>query len=322
MTVTATTALAGLGVPESLRWHDGALWFSDLARGTVHRWDGTGAAETVADIPGRAGGLGWLPDGRLLAVSMDGRCVYRLEPDGSLVEHADLRGIAGGPVNDMLVDDTGRAYVGNFGFDYHAFARQHPNSALYEPPGPPRTPIACFAPDGTLLGLSEQLLFPNGRVITADGTFIVAETLGMRVTALTIGSDGVLTAPRMWAPLISPLLWRLVNHPGLPGTMTRRISALLDRPAIARRSRSPIAPDGIALDPDAVTIWVANALRGECVRVARGGKILCRVRTSQRTLSCVVGGTEGRTLFAATVATDDPEIAGKLSSGRIETAGL
>lgn len=319
---TATPVLTGLGDPESLRWHDGELWFSDLAHGTVHRWSPQDGQRTVAKVPGRAGGLGWLPDGRLLVVSMDEHRVYRLEPDGELAVHADLGAIAGGPANDMLVDAAGRAYVGNFGFDYHAFVRQHPNAALYAPPGPPRTPIACFAPDGTLLGVSEPLLFPNGAVITDDGVFVVAESLGLRLTAFDIDEHGLLTRPRPWAQLVSPALWRLVNHPGLPGRTTRRVSALLDRPAIAKRSGSPIAPDGIALAADGRTIWVANALRGECVRVAEGGSILERIRTSQHTLSCVIGGPGRDTLFAATVPTDDPQIAGRLNTGCIETLRL
>ena len=322
MSRVAATVLDGFGVPESLQWHEGALWFSDLAHGTVHRWTGDGAAETVTRVPGRAGGLGWLPDGRLLVVSMDRHVVYRREPDGTLVEHADLRHVAGGPANDMLVDDEGRAYVGNFGFDYHGFTRRHPNSALYAPPGPPATPITCFAADGSLLGVSEPLLFPNGCVITSAGEFVVAETLGLRLTELTVGADGVLKSPRPWAALIPPLLWRLLTSRGALGAITRTVSALMDKPAIANRSSSPVAPDGIALDPDGRTIWVANALRGECVRVAKGGRIVDRIRTSQHTLSCVVGGANGRTLFAATVPTDDPLAAGRLNTGRIEATGL
>jgi sugar lactone lactonase YvrE len=319
----ASVALSGFGVPESLRWHNGALWFSDLAHGTVHRWDGAGEVEMIVSVPGRAGGLGWLPDGRMLVVSMDGGCVYRLEQDGRLVEHADLRDIAGGPVNDMLVDPQGRAYVGNFGFDYHAFVRKNPNSMLYAPPGPPATPTACLAPDGRLLGVSDPTLFPNGCVITDDcRTIVVAETLAMRLTAFTVQPDGTIADSRTWAPLISPLLWRMVNHPGLPGRVTRRISALLDHPVIAKRSSSPIAPDGIAWDADGTTIWVANALRGECVRVAEGGRVLDRVATSQHTLSCLVAGADGRTLFAATVPTDDPVRAAEINGGRIEMLRL
>ncbi len=69
----ASIVLSGFRIPESLRWHDGALWFSHLAHGTVHRWDGGSRAELVVEVPGRAGGLGWLPDGQLLVVSIDGR---------------------------------------------------------------------------------------------------------------------------------------------------------------------------------------------------------------------------------------------------------
>ena len=321
-TPTTTILLDGLGVPECLRWHEGALWFSDMAYGTVHRWTRADGMRTIAEIPGRAAGLGWLPDGRLLAVSMDEHRVYRREPDGSLVVHAELGESATGPANDMYVDGAGRAYVGNFGFDYHAFVRRQPNSALYIPPGPPSTSIVSFAPDGTRLGASEPLLFPNGCALLADGTLVVAETLGLRLTALRFDETGVLADARAWAPLAPAPLWRLLNHPGLPGRVTRRISALLDRPAIANRSKSPIAPDGIAAAPDGRTVWVANALRGECVRVAEGGRVLERVSTSRHTLSCVVGGEEDSLLFAATVPSDDPVVARELDGGRIETAQL
>ncbi len=319
---TTTPVLTGLGEPECLRWHEGALWFSDMAHGTVHRWTLEGGAEVVTEIPGRAAGLGWLPDGRLLAVSMDEHRVYRREPDGTLAVHAELGESARGPANDMLVDGRGRAYVGNFGFDYHAFVRDRPNAALYDPPGPPRTPIVCFAPDGTRLGASQALAFPNGCVLTADGTFIVAETLGFRLTALSLDERGVPVGSRTWAPLVPDSLWTLLNHPGLAGRLTRRVSALLDRPAIAERSASPIAPDGIALAADGSTVWVANALRSECVRVGEGGRILDRVRTGQHTLSCVVGGERGDVLFVATAPSDDPAIAGRLDRGRIEMARL
>lgn len=326
MRARATVVLDGYGVLESLRWHDDALWFCDLAHGTVHRWDTRGEPETVTEVPGRAGGLGWLPDGRMLVVSMDGHCVYRREPDGSLVVHADLQDIAGGPVNDMFVDRQGRAYVGNFGFDYHGFVRRKPNSMLYAPPGPPRTPLACLSPEGELLGLSEPLVFPNGLFLLADepdepdgeSTLVVAETLAMRLTALPVLPDGRLGPPRPWAPLIPAALWTSLNHPGLLGRITRRVSALLDHQAVADRSASPVAPDGIAPGRDG-TVWVANALRGECVRVGPGGAILDRVATSQRTLSCLVAGPDGNTLYAATTPTDDPERAAAIAGSRLET---
>jgi sugar lactone lactonase YvrE len=314
----------GFGVPESLRWHDGALWFSDLVRGgSVYRAAPGQDPEPIAEVPGRPGGLGWLPDGRLLVVSMDHRCVYRLEPDGTLVHHAALGEIAGGDANDMVVDAAGRAYVGNFGFDYHAAVKNRPAAMLYAPPGPPRAPVAAFAPDGSLIGTTEPLYFPNGTVVLDQGrTIVVAETMAMRLTAFTIAEDGSLSDPRPWAPLIAQPLWRALNAGGLRGRLTRRVSALTDKPWIANRSSSPIAPDGIGLHVDGRTIWVANALRGECVRVAQGGAILDRVRTTQLALSCVVGGDDGRTLYMATVPVIDPEDARAARGGRIETVRL
>jgi sugar lactone lactonase YvrE len=314
----------GFGVPESLRWHDGALWFCDLVRGGwVYRAAPGRDPERIVEVPGRAGGLGWLPDGRMLVVSMDHRCVYRLEPGGTLVRHAVLGEIAGGVANDMVVDTTGRAYVGNFGFDYHAEVKNRPAAMLYAPPGPPRAPVAAFAPDGSLIGTTEPLYFPNGAVVLDEGrTIVIAETMAMRLTAFTVAGDGSLTDPRPWASLIAMPLWRALSAGGLLGRLTRRVSALTDRPWIANHSSSPIAPDGIGVHFDGRSIWVANALRGECVRVAQGGKILDRVRTTQLTLSCVIGGGDGRTLYAATAPMLDPEDARAARGGRIEAVQL
>jgi sugar lactone lactonase YvrE len=314
----------GLGAPESLRWHDGALWFCDLVRGGgVYRLAPTGELERMVEVPGRAGGLGWLPDGRMLVVSMDRRCVYRREADGTLVRHAELGDIAGGDANDMLVDAAGRAYVGNFGFDYHGAVKSQANAMLYAPPGPPRAPLATFAPDGSLIGTSEPLYFPNGAVLLDGGrTLVVAETMAMRLTAFTVAEDGSLVDRRPWASLIAAPLWRAINDGGVVGRVTRRVSALLDRPWIAKRSGSPIAPDGIGVHSDGNTIWAANALRGECVRVAQGGKVLDRVKTTQTTLSCVIGGPDNRTLYVATVPMLDPDDALAAGRGCIEAVRL
>jgi sugar lactone lactonase YvrE len=311
-------------VPESLRWHDGALWFCDLVRGGfVYRAAPGRDPAPVVEVPGRPGGLGWLPDGRMLVVSMDDRCVYRVAPGGALERHAELGEIAGGDANDMVVDPAGRAYVGNFGFDYHAAVKNRPAAMLYAPPGPPRARIAAFDPDGSLIGTTEPLYFPNGAVLLDEGrTVVIAETMAMRLTAFTVAEDGSLTDPRPWASLIAKPLWRALNAGGLLGRLTRRVSSLTDRPAIAKRSSSPIAPDGIGVHSDGETIWVANALRGECVRVAEGGKVLDRASTTQLTLSCVVGGEDGRTLYAATAPMLDPEDARVARGGRIEAVKL
>ncbi|MDE0362247.1 MAG: SMP-30/gluconolactonase/LRE family protein [Rhodospirillaceae bacterium] len=175
----------GFTFAESPRWHDGALWFSDFHDYTVYRVEDDGTPEAVTKVPGEPSGLGWLPDGRLLVVSMTDRKLMRVDPDG-LKEHADLSGIATWHCNDMVVDAEGRAYVGNFG------------AAWGEDPTP--ADLARVDPDGTVSIAAEKLDFPNGCAISADGsTLLVAETVGGRLTAFDRDATGKLSNRRVWA---------------------------------------------------------------------------------------------------------------------------
>ena len=183
---------ADLAFAEAPRWHGGALWFSDFYTRCVQRLDpARGELRTVCEVPGQPSGLGWLPDGRLLVVSMLDRRVLRLERDGSLAVHADLSRLASFHCNDMVVDAAGRAYVGNFGFDLLAKA----------PPAPAE--LVLVQPDGTARVAARELMFPNGCVVTPDGgTLVVAETAAKRLTAFDIApGDGSLSNRRVWAEL-------------------------------------------------------------------------------------------------------------------------
>ena len=183
------TLLDGLTFTEGPRWHDGRLWFSDFYTQRVLAVAPEGRLETTLEVPQRPSGLGWLPDGTLLVVSMLDRQLLRVE-DGKPRPHADLASIATAPCNDMVVDSRGRAYVGNFGFDRHR--GQAPRTAA----------IARVDPDGAVTRAAEDLEFPNGTVITPDGrTLVVAETLGQRLTAFDVAADGALTKRRVWAKL-------------------------------------------------------------------------------------------------------------------------
>ncbi|MCZ6890764.1 MAG: SMP-30/gluconolactonase/LRE family protein, partial [Gammaproteobacteria bacterium] len=178
----------GLSFPEGPRWRDGKLYFSDFYRQVVHAVDRAGNLEVVATVENQPSGLGWLPDGRLLIVSMLDRKVLRLEPDGTLVEHADLSGVAAWHCNDMIVDSVGRAYVGNFGYDSHGGAEMKPAD------------LARVDPDGTVTTAANGLAFPNGAVITPDGkTMVIGETRAMLLTAFDIDDDGNLDNRRVWA---------------------------------------------------------------------------------------------------------------------------
>lgn len=179
----------GLAFAEAPRWHGGKLWFSDMYTHTVHCLEPDGTLTAVAEVPGKPSGLGWLPDGRLLVVSMAERKLLRLEAQG-LVEHADLSQLASFDCNDMVVDRHGRAYVGNLGFDVFGGAPMQPAA------------LVMVTPDGQARTVADGLLFPNGAVITPDGKMlIIAETFGYRLTAFDVASDGSLSGRRSWADL-------------------------------------------------------------------------------------------------------------------------
>ena len=197
---TATTLAEGIYFGEAPRWHDGKLWFSDFYAHAVKTLTEDGKMESVLTVPNQPSGLGWLPDGRLLVVSMTDRKLMRLDPAG-LVEHADLNGVAAFHCNDMVVDAEGRAYVGNFGFDLEAFTASGGGGAP-----PPKAKLARVDPDGSVHVAAEELNFPNGSVITPDGrTLIVAETMGRCLTAFDIAADGALSNRRVWASTGSAL---------------------------------------------------------------------------------------------------------------------
>ena len=192
MQVDWTTVIDGIDFGEGPRWHEGRLWFSDFYQQTISsveiHADGSGTRHVELEHDGRPSGLGWLPDGRLLFVSMLDRKVMRREADGSVVEHADLSSVADGHCNDMVVSSTGIAYVGNFGFDFEAG-----DSVT-------TTSLAIVYPDGRVVADTHELLFPNGAVITpSERTLMVGETFGGQFTAFTIDHDGSLTEPRVWA---------------------------------------------------------------------------------------------------------------------------
>jgi sugar lactone lactonase YvrE len=190
MSTTTKLVLDGLCFPEGPRWRDGYLYFSDMHAHRVMRVDPDGRAETVVEVPDdEPSGLGFLPDGRLLIVSMRQRRLLRLDP-GGLVEAADLSSLASFNCNDMVVDDQGRAYVGNLGSDVNAGQPAKPAELILVPPG------------GEPRVAATGLLVPNGCVITQDRrTLIVAESFGARLTAFDIRADGSLSKGRTWAQL-------------------------------------------------------------------------------------------------------------------------
>ena len=214
---TPRPLLDNLVFPEGPRWHQGRLWFSDMHAHEVVAVGLEGKRETIAEVPNQPSGLGWLPDGRLLVVSMTDRKLLSLE-SGGLIEFADMSELTPFQCNDMVVDATGRAYVGNFGVARLGGSEPMPTTLiLVTPQGEPRV-------------VADGLMFPNGTVVTPDGrTLIVAESRGRRLTAFDVEDDGSLANRRVWAELDGPpdgicldtegCIW--VAVPGSPGRFMR-----------------------------------------------------------------------------------------------------
>jgi sugar lactone lactonase YvrE len=264
------TLIGGLSFTECPRWHDGRLYFSDFYTQRVLAVALNGTAETIAEVPGQPSGLGFLSDGRMLIVSMRDRKIMRREFDSSLVEHADLSSLAPWHLNDMLVDHRGRAWVGNFGFDLMGDAKVT------------TTNLICVDRDGCARVAAEGLGFPNGMALTPDGsTLIVAETLMNRLSAFDVAS-GELGKRRTWAAF---------GDPPKADEVARCLS------------QANVAPDGICLDAEGA-VWVADAKEGRLIRVAEGGGILEELKTDgMGVFACMLGGDNGRTLFACVAPT-------------------
>jgi sugar lactone lactonase YvrE len=177
---------------EGPRWHEGRWWVSDFYRRAVLAVDTDGREQEVLTVDGQPSGLGWLPDGSLLVVSMKDHRLLRRSPSAEVSVHAEVGELCGGPLNDLVVDAKGRAYVGNFGFDL--MGREEPRP----------TGLVRVDPDGTAAVAADGLLFPNGAVITDDGrTLVVGETFGRRYVAFSIEPDGSLAERWVWAEVPS-----------------------------------------------------------------------------------------------------------------------
>lgn len=226
---------------EGPRWFEGLLWFSDMLGAAVHTVNLQGATTTLP-VPGHApSGLGFRPDGSLLIVSTQKRLVLRYDGEAVTIL-VDLSDLVPADLGDMVIDDLGRAYVGSQAFEGGVIVR--------------------VDTDNTAMVVAEDLDFPNGMVITADRKMlIVAESVGRRLTAFTVGADGSLSDRRIFAD-------------GLDGP-----------------------PDGIALDAEG-GVWTSMTLAHQFQRIVEGGSVTDRIDMGERTaIACTLGGPERRTLF-------------------------
>lgn len=192
MALATEIVAEGFVFTEGPRWHEGQLWCSDMHGHRVVSIAADGTVDTVAVVDeDEPSGLGWLPDGRLLIVSMERQWLLRREHDGTVVQHADLSHLARGSLNDMIVAGDGVAYVGDMGSRIHDDGPRRPGQTF------------LVRPDGSVELAADDLESPNGHVLTPDErTLIVAESGGMRLTAFDRAEDGTLDNRRTYAELV------------------------------------------------------------------------------------------------------------------------
>lgn len=280
-----TLLIDGLGFPEGPRWHDNKLWFSDFQAKKVMTVDLNGDPETVVDVKGQPSGLGWLPDQSLLIVSMMDQRLLRFNDNG-LSEFADLSHLASSYCNDMVVDQNGRAYVGNMGF------------VIFEEPFKMGN-VILVTQTGEARIVAQEMAFPNGSVVTPDGkTLIVAETFGARLTAFNIEQDGSLTHRRVWAQFDD-------------------LGVVTDRPTQMKR----VIPDGICLDAEGA-IWLASPnAASEVLRVREGGEVTHRIEPGKRPYACMLGGPDRKTLFVLTSGFSGHDRVGQIETLMVDVPG-
>lgn len=178
--------------PESPRWRDGGLWLSDVYGFRVVRISSAGTIDREIPIPGRPAGLGFATDGSLLVAGGVDRKLWAISSAGAVTDICDLGPLTSGLLNDMVVDQEDRAYIGDTGFNLVAGETPRPGRILLVRPG--ENPII----------VAEYVQFPNGMAISMDrSTLFVSETLGRRILAFPISADGGLGAPSVHAGLES-----------------------------------------------------------------------------------------------------------------------
>jgi sugar lactone lactonase YvrE len=271
--VKPTLLIDNLKFPESPRWHDSKLWFCDYATNRVMNVDLEGKVQTVLEHDDLPVAIDFTPEGTMLVVSSNQRKLLKLEND-ELKEVANMSNLVKHSCGDMVIDKKGRAYIGTVGLDFTTFQLEPSHLLLITPEGEARI-------------VSDDMMFPNGMVITPDGkTLLVAESYGARLTAFTIDSDGSLSHRRAWAQFDESLSFE----------------------------EGRFSPDGICLDGEGA-VWVSS--QQQVLRVAEGAEVLERVGLELFSPACALGGSEGRTLFILSTNSTNPGEAN--IQGRIET---
>lgn len=279
--LTPTGFASGLIFGEGPRWRDGTLYVSDMLGKQVVAFDANGNKRLVADMPNKPNGMAFLPNGEHVVGSMHDTRLYRITQDGPQL-YADMRHLYTGYVGDMVCDGAGRLYIDDVGARVFEGDQMRPGR------------IVMVEPDGSASVAAEEMMFPNGIVITGDGkTLIVAETFARRLTAFDI-EDGKLRNRRVWLDVNSIV-------------------------APAARDTKALVMDGMTIDAED-GLWLSTLSAEEFVRVDREGRVTHRIPVpGHECVACTLGGEDGRTLFMVATHVPGPNIFEEMTNLRTQS---
>ncbi len=279
------TIIDALTLPECPRWHEGALYFSDIMAGRLCRLADDGEVETLFEAKDvRVGGIGFLEDGDIVAVLQNRRTVVRIHA-GETSPYADLSGLVRFGLNDMIVGD-GLAYISQPGFDLFGDGFEGQGGL---------TDMLLIGADGSPSIVASDLHGPNGMAITQDGKWLfVAESGGGKISEFSIGPEGALLKCRTFAML--------------PGNAFPDGICLDDSGGVW--AAAPLARE--------------EGWGSFVVRLVEDGSAtdIVRMKPGRHALACAFGGEGRNTLFVCTtesISGDDAFAPGK---GRIEAIRL
>ena len=279
--IEPTLLTEGIIFGEGPRWRDGKLYLSDMLGKKIYAIDDAGNKEVVVQVPNQPNGICFAPDGTLIHCSMFDQALYKVV-DGEDVLYKDLSPLMTGYCGDIVMDDAGRIYVDDVGARLHHGETRRPGRVL------------IVETDGSLKSAVENIMFPNGIVISPDGkTLLLGESHAHCITRFDIAPDGSLHNRRVWLDTFD----------------------LIDYGVDGDRVSFPWV-DGLVMDAEE-GVWV-SMLKADCfVRVDKDAKPTHIIRVHGDATACTLGGPDGKTLFMACNAIPkDEDIFKAMTEGR------
>jgi gluconolactonase len=186
----------GFAFTEGPLWHPvgNYLLFTDLPGDVVRRWDERAGVSVFRAPSGKANGLTYDRDLRLIACEHVGRRVTRTEADGSisvLASHYDGKPL--NSPNDLVVAADGAVYFTDppYGLqDYYGIARPQDLDVQG---------VYRIAPGGGVTLLADDFAAPNGLAFAPGGRRLyVDDTERNHLRAFDVRPDGTLTNGRLF----------------------------------------------------------------------------------------------------------------------------